>query len=175
MFNYKIKIVLAFVFVALLVTSLAIWQKYPFGVKQYKTIRLGMQAAEGAGAHTGWAAPHETVPNADFYVYSLGDEPMCLGASCGIGGYFVECLGGWISGYKKITEEYDYGLSEAGVDMAKQTIITIADNEAKIVGIYPGSRIKNLPYVMLNHRDLFSEDQLEHCLSLMPSRWKSNK
>ncbi|MCG2690150.1 hypothetical protein L6252_02620 [Candidatus Parcubacteria bacterium] len=172
MFNYKIKIIVALILVVLLVVSVVIWQKYPFGVKQYKTIRLGIRAAEGAGSYTGWAAPDETVPEADFYVYALGDESMCLGARCGVGGYFVECLGGWISGYKKITEEYDYGLSEAGVDLTKQTIITIADKSAKIVGIYPGARIKNLPYIMSNHRDLFLENQLKHCLSSMPSMWK---
>lgn len=172
MFNHKIKIILALILVVLLVATVVIWQKYPFGVKQYKTIRLGMQAVEGAGSDTGWATPYDKVFEADFYVYALGDEPMCLGSSCGMGGYFIECLGGWLSGYKKITEEDDYGLSEAGVDMAKQTIITIADKSAKIVGIYPGARIKNLPYIMLNHKDLFSIEQLKFCLNSMPSRWK---
>lgn len=172
MFSYKVKIVLALACVGFLWIGVVVWQKYPSGVKQYKTIRLGMQAAEGAGVYTGWAVPDDIVPESNFYVYSLGDESMCLGSGCGVGGYFVECLGGWISGYKKITEEYDYGLGEAGMDMTKQTIITIANKSAKIVGIYPGARIKNLPYIMLNHKDLFSADNLKRCLSLMPSMWK---
>ena len=56
----------------------------------------------------------------------------------------LSALAGWLAGEKIITEEFDYGLRDAGVDMEKQTIITIADKEAKIVGIYPGARIRNL-------------------------------
>ena len=153
-------------------TSLFVWQHYPFGVKQYNTIALGMRAAEGAGTPTIWAPPYRTVPESLFYVYSLGNEHMCIGSDCGMGGYFIECLGGWLSGYKVITEEFDYGLRDAGVDMEKQTIITIADKDAKIVGIYPGARIRNLPYIMRNHRNLVSKDSFKECSDLLPRRWK---
>ena len=170
--KYFIFLFLAILVVVLLGTGIVVWQKYPFGVKQYKTITLGMQAAEGAGSQTVWAWPHRNVWESDFYVYALGDEPMCISSSCGVGGYFVECLGGWLSGYKKITEEFDYGLSDAGVDTEKHPIITVADKDAKVVGIYPGARIRNLPHIIRNHRDLFSEDTFKHCASLMPSRWK---
>lgn len=153
-------------------SGVVVWQKYPFGVKQYKTITLGMQAAQGAGTPTIWAPPDRTVPESSFYVYALGDEHMCIGSSCGMGGYFIECLGGWLAGEKVITEEFDYGLRDAGVDMGRQTIITIADKDAKIVGIYPGARIRNLPYIMRNHRNLVSEDDFKYCSNLMPRRWK---
>ena len=149
-----------------------VWQHYPFGVTQYKTITLGMPAAEGAHTPTVWAPPYRTVPESDFYVYALGDEPMCIGSSCGMGGYFVECLGGGLSGYKVITDEFDYGLRDAGVDMEKQTIITVADKNAKIVGIYPNTRMRNLPYIMRNHRDLVPKDIFESCSALLPRRWK---
>ena len=149
-----------------------VWQHYPFGVTQYKTITLGMSAAEGAHTPTVWAPPYRTVPESDFYVYALGDEPMCIGSSCGMGGYSVECLGGWLSGYKVITEEFDYGLRGAGVDVEKQKIITVADKNAKIVGIYPGARIRNLPFIMRNHRDLVPKDTFQHCSALLPRRWK---
>ena len=148
---FYIFVLLAVIFITV---GVVVWQKFPFGVKQYKTITLGMKAAEGAGNSTIWAPPYDQVPESRFYVYALGDEHMCIGSSCCIGGYFVECLGGWLSGYKPITEEFDYGLRDVGVDMEKQTIITIADKNAEIVGIYPGWRIRNLPYIMLNHRDL---------------------
>jgi len=168
----KAKIVLI-VFAAIgTVAALFVWQKYPFGVRQYKTIVLGMQAAEGAGTPTVWAPPYRTVPASPFYVYALGDEHMCIGSSCGMGGYFIECLDGWLSGYKIITEEFDYGLREAGVNMEKQTIITIADKDAKVVGIYPGARIRNLPYIMRNHRNLIPEDRFKECSDLLPRRWK---
>ncbi len=169
---HRIKIVLVLLATVFIAVGVFAWQKYPFGVKQYKTITLGMQAAEGAGTPTIWAPPYRTVPESLFYVYALGDEHMCIGSSCGMGGYFVECLGGWLSGYKVITEEFDYGLRDAEVDMEKQTIITIADKDAKIVGIYPGARIRNLPYIMRNHRDLVPEDRFKECSGLLPRRWK---
>lgn len=170
---HRIKILLVFLVAIFAGISVAVWQKYPFEVKQYKTITLGMQAAEGAGTSTIWAPPYRTVPEeSKFYVYSLGDMTMCIGSDCGIGGYFIECLGGWISGYKDIGDVSDYGLRDAGVNINTQKIITIADKDAKIVGIYPGARIRNLPYIMRNHRDLVPEDNFEHCSGLMPRRWK---
>ena len=80
-----------------------------------------MPAAEKTGDSIGWAPPYNRVPEGfDFFVYSLGDEDMCISDDCGIGGYFVGCLGGWISGYKDIGEVSDYGLRNAGVDIDKQ-------------------------------------------------------
>ena len=169
---HRIKILLILLMAVFLSIGVVIWQKYPFGVIQYKTIALGRRAAQGPGTPTVWAPPYRTVPESLFYVFVIGDEHMCIGSDCGIGGYFVECLGGWLAGEKIITEEFDYGLRDAGVDMEKQTIITIADKEAKIVGIYPGARIRNLPYIMRNHRDFVPEDDFKRCSDLMPRRWK---
>lgn len=152
--------------------SVIIFWKYPFGVKQYKTIVLGMQAAQGAGTQTVWAPPYRTVPESNFYVYSIGDERMCIGSDCGIGGYFVECLGGWLAGEKIITDEFDYGLRDVGVDVKKLKIITIADKNAKIAGIYPGASIRNLPYILRNHRDFVPDNVFEDCSNLLPTRWK---
>ena len=55
----------------------------------------------------------EYLKNLSFFVYSLGDEAMCISDDCGMGGYFVGCLGGWISGYKDVGEVSDYGLRDA--------------------------------------------------------------
>ena len=170
-FSNKIKVVLVCLIVV--VAIVIIWQKYPFGVKQYKTVVLGMQAAQVGGDQTYWAPPDDKVPESDFYVYVLGAESMCVGASCGIGGYFVECIGGYLAGEKVRTEEFDYGLLDAGVPREDIKIITIADKEGKIVGIYPGARIRNLPYLMRNHRDLISEGTFKGCSDLLPRRWKS--
>ena len=41
--------------------SVVFWQKYPLEVRQYKTIILGMPAAEKAGDSTGWAPPYNRV------------------------------------------------------------------------------------------------------------------
>lgn len=169
----SIKILLIILAIVFIIVLIIILQKYPFSVKQYKTIKLGMQTAEKTGDSIGWAKPYENIPEGfDFFVYSLGDESMCILSDCGVGGYFVECLGGWISGYKDIGEIADYGLRNAGVDINKQKIITIADKNGKIVGIYPGSSIKNLPYIMKNHRNLISEDVFNNCTNSLPSMWK---
>ena len=149
-----------------------VWQKYPFGVKHYKTISLGMAAAEKAGDNTGWAPPYNQVPEeSDFFVYSLGDEIMCIGPDCGMGGYFVECLGGWISGYHIAGDTYDYGLNDEDINSEKEKLVTVADKTGKIVGIYPGARIRNLPYILRNHRDLVSDDIFKTCSDLLPRRW----
>lgn len=147
-------------------------QKYPFGVNQYKTISIGIAAAERAGDSIGWSPPYDAVPESDFYVYSLGDETMCIGSDCGAGAYFVECLGGWISGYKDIGDVVDYGLRDAGVNIDQQKVITIADKDAKIVGIYPGAGIRNLPYIMNNHRNLVPKETFDICWNMMPQLWK---
>ena len=169
---HRIKIVLVLLATVFIAGGVFAWQKYPFGVRQYKTIVLGMPAAQGAGTPTIWAPPYRTVPESLFYVYAIGDEHMCIGSDCGIGGYFVECLGGWLAGEKIITEEFDYGLRDAGVDINKQKIITIADKDAKIVGIYPGARIRNLPYILRNHRNLMPIDIFKKCSQQLPQQWE---
>ena len=153
-----------------LITVIWVYQKYPFGVRQYETIMLGMSAAQGAGTPTVWGPPHNIVPEANFYVYAIDQEPMCIGDGCGLGGYFVECLGGWMEAQRIITEEFDYGLKDAGVDLEKQSIITIADKDAKIVGVYAGAHIRNLPYIMRKHRNLVKDDKWQYCSEQMPMR-----
>lgn len=168
----RIKILVLLLVTIFVGAGIVVWQKYPFGVTRYKTIKLGMEAAQGAGTHTYWAPPYRTVPESSFYVYALGDEHMCIGSNCGMGGHFIECLGGWLAGEKVKTEEFDYGLRDAEVDINKLKIITIADKDAKIVGIYPGASIRNLPYIMQNHRNLVPEDDFKYCSNSMPRRWK---
>src|SRR3989344_20055 len=169
--KYKIKVLLVSIATLLLIVAVILLHEYPFGVNQYKTIVVGMQAIESAGTHTIWAPPDDKVPESDFYVYSIGDESMCIGPSCGIGAYFVDCLRGWTSGYSH-SEVDDYGLRDVGVDIENLKIITIADKEGKVVGIYPGARIRNLPYIMRNHKDLVDKDRFKVCSDLLPSRWQ---
>lgn len=171
--SYRIKFLSAFLLAVLLFSGVIAWLKYPFGVNQYKTISLGMESAEKPGDLIGWGPLYPKVPEEfDFFVYSLGDKTKCIQSDCGMGGYFIDCLYGWISGYKDIGEVRDYGLRDAGIDINKQKIITIADKNAKIVGIYPGTSIRNLPYIMRNHRDLVSPESFKMCSNILPSRWK---
>ena len=78
-FLQKIKILFAVLVTIFLSVAMVVWQKYPFAVERYKTISLGMQAAEKAGDSIIWAPPYNRVPESDFYVYSLGIEPCALG------------------------------------------------------------------------------------------------
>lgn len=166
-------VILSFLILIVLTAISLIYFRFPYGVKRYKNIFLGMHAFENAGDSTGWAPPDDVVPKSDFYVYSLGDESFCIGSDCGIGGYFTECLGGWISGYRQMTSlEDDYGLSDFAVKEGKERVIMIADNDAKIVGIYPGARIKNLPYILKNHRNIIPKNTFETCYNMLPQYLK---
>ncbi|TAN33581.1 hypothetical protein EPN28_02100 [Patescibacteria group bacterium] len=169
--RHRKKIILALLATIFVGVGIFVWQKYPFGVKQYETIALGMKAAEGAGTHTVRHPPFDIVTPSYFYVYVINDLPMCIEDGCGLGGKFIDCLGGWISAYNIVTEEFDYGLRDAGADM-KKSVITIADKDAKIVGIYPGAHVRNLPFIMRNHRNLVSEELFKACSEHLPRWWK---
>lgn len=171
--KYKIKNLVFIAVITTVIIIVVVQLNSPVAVKRYKTISLGMLAMESAGTHTVWASPDDKVPESDFYVYALGDESLCLNSGCGIGGYFIQCLDGWLSGYSyEVGNVGDYGLRDAGIDIGDQTIITIADKEGKVVGIYPGARIRNLPYIMRNHRNLVDKDTFNVCSNLLPRRWK---
>ena len=147
---------------------------YAHGVKHYKTIYLGMDAVEKPGSKTIWAPQDDYIPeDTKFVVYVLNDESMCMGWGCGMGGYFVECLGGWITGYGADSGDVlDYGMVDMGVNIFKEKYVTIADKNGKVIGIYPGAGIKNVPYIMRNHRDLVSPEIFAKCFDQLPSRWK---
>ena len=172
-YKHKRKVLFFVMISIILLMGIIALLNYPFGIKQYHTISLGMEAVERAGTHTVWAPPDDKVPDSDFYVYAFGDESMCIGSACGMGAYFVDCLGGWVSGDGYGAGEVnDYGLRDAEIDIGNQTFITIADKEGKVVGIYPGALIRNLPYIMQNHQDIVDKDRFKVCSDLLPRRWK---
>lgn len=145
------------------------WMRVPHGVQSFRTVHIGMPAAEKGGDGTGWASPYDRVFYSLFYVHVLDKRGLCAGADCGFGGSFVECLGGWISG-EGFGDIKDYGLLDTGWDR-KEGLITVANEDGIIVGIYPGARIQNLPYLMRNHRDLVSPEVFKACSASLPSRW----
>ncbi len=159
---------------AVIVSIILIRNNYTYGVKKYKTIYLGMDSVEKPGDKTGWAPPDDIVPeDIKFLVYSLNDENSCMGWGCGMGGYFVECLGGWISGFHTDAGEvYDYGMVDEGINIFKEKYVTVADKNGKVVGIYPDAGIKNIPYIMRNHKDLVPSDTFKRCFDQLSSKWK---
>lgn len=153
---------------------LFIYSNQVHGVKQYKTIYLGMDAVEKPGSKTIWAPPYNFIPeDTSFVVYALNDKNMCMESDCGMGGYFVDCLGGWITGYGTASGDVlDYGMEAAGINVSEEKYITIADKNGKVVGIYPGARIKNIPFIMRDHRNLVPTEIYDKCFEELPSRWK---
>ncbi len=107
-----------------------------------------------------------------FYIYAMEQHmSFCAQGDCGMSGVLVDCLGGWLSG-QGINGDggaSDYGLSEEDVGSGKSSMILVADQDKKIVGIYPYYRIRNIPYILKNHRNL-SED-FNFCYDIqMPKR-----
>jgi len=165
----KIVIILA---MTIAIATFVTWH-YPFGVKSYKGITFGMDTFEKAGESTGWASPDDRVPTSSFYVRAFGDESFCIGSMCGIGGYFVDCLGGWISAYRQAQMLDDsIDLSIEDVASGKELVVTVANANGKIVGIYPGARVRNLPYILRNHRDLIDVEKWQMCSNILPRWWK---
>lgn len=108
-----------------------------------------------------------------FYIYAMEKHmSFCALGDCGMSGVLVDCLGGWLSG-EGISGDggaTDYGLSEKDVDAGKSSMIIVADKNKKIVGIYPNYRIRNIPYILKNHRNL--SDGFDFCYDIqMPKRW----
>lgn len=108
-----------------------------------------------------------------FYIYAMEKYmSFCALGDCGMSGILVDCLGGWLSG-EGISGDggaTDYGLSEEDVDAGKSSMIVVADKNKKIVGIYPNYRIRNIPYILKNHRNL--SDGFDFCYDIqMPKRW----
>lgn len=164
----KSTLIVFVVIVIVLGVGILAWNRYLRGVESFRTVHLGMSTAEKAGDSTGWAAPYSFVHHSLFYVYVL-HEPLCIGADCGMGGYFVECLGGWLSS-SGFGDVEDYGLYDTSWNR-EEGLITVANEDGIIVGIYPGARIQNLPYLMRNHRDLVSPEVFKACSASLPSRW----
>ena len=108
-----------------------------------------------------------------FYIYAMEKNMgYCALNDCGMSGTFVDCTGGWLSadGIRGDAGATDYGLKEEDVENGKSSMIIIADENKKIVGIYPNYTIQNVPYILKNHRNL--SDKFDFCYDTqMPKRW----
>lgn len=117
----------------------------------------------------GASAPHYSIWKSRFYVYVIQkDMDYCALENCGAGGLLVQCMEGWISADAAMAAD-EYGLKESDVRSGKASIVVVADEDQKIVGIYPNRTIQNVPYILKNHRNL--SDRFDLCYNLeMPSR-----
>lgn len=107
-----------------------------------------------------------------FYIYAMEKGmSFCALGDCGMSGILVSCMGGWLSadGLSGDGGASDYGLKEEKVEAGKSSIIIVANQDKEIIGIYPNSRIRNIPYILKNYRNLF--DEFDFCYNTqMPKR-----
>lgn len=107
-----------------------------------------------------------------FYIYAMEKGmSFCALGDCGMSGILVSCMGGWLSadGLSGDGGASDYGLKEEEVEVGKSSIIIVANQDKEIIGIYPNSRIQNIPYILKNYRNLFKE--FDFCYDIqMPQR-----
>ncbi|MGK5092901.1 hypothetical protein WDW89_12905 [Deltaproteobacteria bacterium TL4] len=119
-------------------------------IKEFGDLKLGDPAPYKPGDST--SGPYRKIPQAKFYVYPMenGLPTMCVFEECGPHGEFIECLGGWLSG-SDLEEMSDLvGLDEMDIT----AIIVVANQDSKIVGIYPYHTMQNLPEILKRHVDL---------------------
>ncbi|MGK5090417.1 hypothetical protein WDW89_00215 [Deltaproteobacteria bacterium TL4] len=119
-------------------------------IKEFGPLKLGEPALERPGDSTSY--PYKNVPRSKFYIYVVekGLPTMCVFDDCGTHGEVVECLGGWLSG-----DDREEVSDEVGLDGSNATsIIVVADQDSKIVGIYPNYTMQNIPEILKRHVDL---------------------
>jgi hypothetical protein len=125
------------------------------GLEVQGLLRLGAPSPVQAGHPT--AHPHLRVPASKFYVLVVArDVPtMCTFEDCGPEGAEVERLGGWITGDDQAETIHTVGLNENLVRSGNQSIIVVSNASGRIVGIYPGRKMIDLPRILRNHRELW--------------------
>ncbi|MGK5091668.1 hypothetical protein WDW89_06575 [Deltaproteobacteria bacterium TL4] len=121
-------------------------------IKEFGSLKLGGPAPYKPGNSVAYYSGK--IPQAKFYIYVLEKDllPACALDDCGDHGGIVECLGGWLSGSdtEQPMDMEAFGLVEGDVD----SIIVVADQNSKIVGIYPNYTMQNLPQILKRHIDL---------------------
>lgn len=168
--NKKYKITISScVIILLLIIIYIFFFSLPHSVKSFGPFKLGEQAP----------VVSENVPEYEifygleykFYIYAMEEYmSFCVFGDCGMSGVLVDCLGGWLSGEGIHGDggATDYGLTEEDVDAGRSSMILVANKNKKIVGIYPNYTVRNIPYILKNHRNLFSD--FDFCYDIqMPS------
>ncbi len=168
--KYIIKIIVSTCIIILFFVCVLFFSS-PRSVKSFGPLKLGDQApivSENVVEYE-----HLYTLEYKFYVYAMEKYmSYCALEDCGMSGVLIACMGGWLSA-DNVSGEVGadaYGLMGEEVESGKSSIIVVADQNKKIVGIYPNSRVRNIPYILKNHQDL-SQD-FDFCYDIqMPSKW----
>lgn len=136
-------------------------------VKSFGPLKLGDQTPLKVGDVTEY--PYRYILESKFYIYAVQkDANYCALEGCGMSGVLVDCMEGWLSADAITARADEYGLKEEDIEAGKSSIIIIADEDQKIVGIYPNYIIQNIPYILKNHRNL--SDRFDFCYDIEMSR-----
>lgn len=135
----------------MLAFGFAVSAQTPAGVSKFGPLKVGGLSPVQPGDPT--AHPHRFTPNAKFYVLVVakGLPTMCTFEDCGAEGELVEALGGWITGDTQNETIHLAGLEQTEVKQGRQSIIVVSDKEGRIVGIYPNSKMSDLPSILKVH------------------------
>ena len=135
----------------MLTLSSAIGAQVPTSVGKLGPLQLGGPSPVQPGDPT--AYPHRSTPHAKFYVLVVakGLPTMCTFEDCGPEGEIVEALGGWITGDTQNETIHLAGLDQIEVKQGRQSVVVISDKARRIVGIYPNSKMSDLPSILKAH------------------------
>ena len=164
------KIILGVSVIVLFVLYLSLFSS-PRSVKSFGPLKLGDHTPVTADVVVEYEPLYDL--KYKFYVYVIEkDMGFCALGDCGMSGILVDCLGGWLSGQGIYGDAgaSDYGLNEEDVEDGKSSMIIVADQYKKIVGIYPNYRVRNIPFILKNHKNL--SEEFGFCYNIqMPTRW----
>ena len=124
-------------------------------VATFGPIRVGAPGPIRVGAPT--AHPYKAVPRSKFYILVVAKNipTMCTFEDCGKEGAIVEALGGWITGDDQSETIDMVGLDEQRVRSGNQSLIVVQNRFGNVVGIYPNSKLSELPIILDKHRALW--------------------
>ena len=131
--------------------SLSAGAQSPVKVAKFGPLRIGGPSPVQPGDPT--AYPHKFTPRAKFYVLVVakGLPTMCTFEDCGPEGTLVESLGGWITGDDQNETIHLVGLDQTEVKQGRQSLVVIAGKSRRIIGIYPNSLARDLPFILKAH------------------------
>jgi hypothetical protein len=122
------------------------------GAATFGPLILGGESPIGPGSMT--FAPELRIPSTRFYIGVAEKDVWCIFEECAPAGARVAALGGWLQG--EDTEQWatreDFGLEG---NNAVSSVVVVANERGKLVGIYPNKTVDNLEAILHTHRTLW--------------------
>lgn len=142
-------------------------------IRQFGELKIGDGSPEYHKPGYEMNAAYKKIPPSRFYVklYDRNIDYSCFFDECGPEGAIVGTMGGWFSG-SGIEESYDlFGeLTDARgrFTSGHSSLMIIANQESKIVGLYLGASVQDLPEILKRHPNLADFDLIKSIPGLGP-------